>query len=65
MMTMIDPRYEKGVLRRNEAIEMSLLELLSLRAQDLARLAKSLEESFALCRDEINGVLSPAEEEEE
>ena len=54
---------EKAIQKRNEDIALTLYELISLRAQALAEKAKSLENSFAETKDEIEG-LQPKEGKE-
>ncbi len=46
-------------LKRNQAIELALYEVLSLRAQALAKEGKKLESSFASDAEDIRAILSP------
>ncbi len=46
-------------LKRDQAIELALYEVLSLRTQALAKEGKKLESSFANDAEDIRAILSP------
>lgn len=63
-MGMSETRLNEETLKRNKAIELALFEVLSLRAQALAKEGKKLEASFAGSQEEIKAILDPKEEGE-